>query len=276
MLQIEDLSVKLKKKQIIEDINCQFESGIHGLLGPNGAGKTTLMRSVLGLYPHAKGNITVNNTAISNTNVGYLPQKFGLFPNMTVRQVLTYLGTLKKLPADGLGAEIEHLISEMNLEDKIDSKMSTLSGGMIRRVGIAQAFLGSPYVIILDEPTAGLDPEERLRFKNYIKANKSNHIIIISTHIVDDIDYLSDYVEIMESGKILVQAKREEVANHASDKVFGVTREELDNINTEYYLVKEYEENGNKKMRIISKDKIQGESLPPTLEDGYLCVLKEK
>lgn len=276
MLQIENLSVKLKKKQIIECINCQFESGIHGLLGPNGAGKTTLMRSVLGLYPHAEGKITVNDVAISDIPVGYLPQKFGLFPNMTVRQVLTYLGTLKKLPADGLQTEIERLISEMNLEDKIDSKMSTLSGGMIRRVGIAQAFLGSPHVIVLDEPTAGLDPEERLRFKNYIKANKSNQIIIISTHIVDDIDYLSDYVEIMESGKILTQAKREEIANHALDKVFGVTREELDNINTEYYLVKEYEENGNKKMRIISRDNIQGESLSPTLEDGYLCILKEK
>ncbi|MCM1500651.1 MAG: ATP-binding cassette domain-containing protein [Clostridium sp.] len=276
MLQIENLSVKLKKKQIIEGLSCQFESGIHGLLGPNGAGKTTLMRSVLGLYPQTKGNITVDDIAISNIHVGYLPQKFGLFPNMTVRQVLTYMGTLKKLPAAGLDTEIKTLVSEMNLEDKIDCKMSALSGGMVRRVGIAQAFIGNPNVIILDEPTAGLDPEERLRFKNYIKANKGNHIIIISTHIVDDIDYLSDYVEIMESGRILVQEKREEIANHALDKVFGVTGEELDTINAEYYLVKEYEDNGNKKMRIISKERIQGESLSPTLEDGYLCILKEK
>lgn len=276
MLEINNLSVKRKKKQIIKNIDCELKMGVHGLLGPNGAGKTTFMRAVLGLYPDARGEIFVNHTRIADINVGYLPQKFGLFPNMTVRQAMTYIGNLKKIPNKILQKEIEKLIFEMKLEDMIDCKMSTLSGGMVRRVGIAQAFLGNPYLIMLDEPTAGLDPEERLRFKNYIKANKKNHIIVISTHIVDDVDYLCDFIEIMQSGSILMQGKSDELAQHAADKVFGVVEGELTQINTEYYLVKEYEENGIKKMRILSNNKIQGERLVPTLEDGYLCVLKEK
>lgn len=274
MLQISGLSVCLKKKQIIDNMNCNFETGVHGLLGPNGAGKTTFMRSVLGLYPQAKGTILINDVTVPHINVGYLPQKFGLFPNMTVRQALTYLGSLKQIPKDELGAEIEEKLADVGLEDKIDCKMSVLSGGMVRRVGIAQAFLGNSDVIILDEPTSGLDPEERLRFKNYIKANKKNNIIIISTHIVDDVDYLCDYVEIMKDGAILAQEKCDEVAGQAADKVFGVTEDELAHLAGGYYLVREYEEDGHKKMRILAEDKIPGRSLAPTLEDGYLCILK--
>lgn len=275
MLQVKDLSISMKKKEILKGINCDFEKGVHGLLGPNGAGKTTFMRSILGLYPQAKGEALINGKSLQQVNVGYLPQKFGLFPNMTIRQALTYIGNLKKIPNEKLQQQIEQLIEDVALGDKIDCKMSTLSGGMIRRVGIAQAFLGEPDVIVLDEPTAGLDPEERIRFKNYIKANRKDYIIIISTHIVDDVEYLCDYVEVMKSGNIVIQENCENIAHHAMGKVYGVTEGSLASMSVPYYLIKEYDESGHKKLRILVDDQIQGDELSPTLEDGYLCVLRE-
>lgn len=274
ILQVNQLSTMIKKKEIIRKIDCKFESGVHGLLGPNGAGKTTLMRSMLGLYPQATGEIMLDDLPFSKTSVGYLPQNFGLFPNMTIRQALTYIGNLKEIPNDILQKDIEQLVADMNLTEKIDAKMSSLSGGMVRRVGIVQAFLGNPAVVVLDEPTAGLDPEERLRFKNYIKSIQDKHIIIISTHIVDDIEYLADYIEVMQSGEIIAQGTKEEISKYADQKVFGMTEEELNKVSLPYYLVKEYEEQGIKKMRILSKDNLSDQVLTPDLEDGYLCLLK--
>lgn len=274
ILQVNQLSTMIKKKEIIRKIDCKFESGVHGLLGPNGAGKTTLMRSMLGLYPQATGEIMLDDLPFSKTNVGYLPQNFELFPNMTIRQALTYIGNLKEIPNDVLQKDIEQLVADMNLTEKIDAKMSSLSGGMVRRVGIVQAFLGNPAVVVLDEPTAGLDPEERLRFKNYIKSIQDKHIIIISTHIVDDIEYLADYIEVMQSGEIIAQGTKEEISKYADQKVFGMTEEELNKVSLPYYLVKEYEEQGIKKMRILSKDNLSDQVLTPDLEDGYLCLLK--
>ena len=275
ILRVDHLSTTIKKKAIIKEIDCNFENGVHGLLGPNGAGKTTFMRSILGLYPQAKGKIMLDDTILPKTFVGYLPQKFGLFPNMTVRQALTYIGNLKNMSSDILRDDIEKLISDMNLDEKLDEKMSSLSGGMVRRVGIVQAFLGNPSVVVLDEPTAGLDPEERLRFKKYIKNKKEKQIIIISTHIVDDIEYLADYVEIMQEGKIIAQGTREDISRCAEHKVFGVTKEELDNISSTYYMVKDYEDQETKKVRILLNDRCYGKELAPNLEDGYLCLLKK-
>ena len=179
------------------------------------------------------------------------------------------------MSSDILRDDIEKLISDMNLDEKLDEKMSSLSGGMVRRVGIVQAFLGNPSVVVLDEPTAGLDPEERLRFKKYIKNKKEKQIIIISTHIVDDIEYLADYVEIMQEGKIIAQGTREDISRCAEHKVFGVTKEELDNISSTYYMVKDYEDQETKKVRILLNDRCYGKELAPNLEDGYLCLLKK-
>jgi ABC-2 type transport system ATP-binding protein len=275
MLQVKELSLKLKGKQILNGVDCDFETGVHGLLGPNGAGKTTFMRSILGLYPKTKGKVILDNQILTNQYVGYLPQKFGLFPNMTIRQALTYMGNLKNVPKQELENQIVKLVEEVGLNEKIDCKMSTLSGGMVRRVGIAQAFLGSPELIILDEPTAGLDPEERIRFKNYIKANKEGHIIILSTHIVNDVDYLCDYVEVMKAGNIIMKDERDMVAAKATGKVYGMSEGELEHLSEGYYVVSEYEENGSKKFRILTNSKADTDALTPTLEDGYLCVLRE-
>lgn len=274
MLAIENLSIKLGKKKILDGFNCVFETGVHGLLGPNGAGKTTLMRTMLGLYPKATVEISVNGEKVSHVNAGYLPQKFGMFPGMTVREGLRYLGTAKKLGGDELEECIEKIVEDVNLSEKIDSKISSLSGGMVRRLGIAQTFLGNPEIIIFDEPTAGLDPEERLRFKNLVKENKEGHTIIISTHIVDDVDYLCDHVEILDNGILKAQGSCDEIKARAKSKVYGALESELKEDKSGYFLEKEYETDGNKMLRILSSKELPYQSLKPELEDGFLCILK--
>lgn len=275
MLTVDNLSVVKGKNKILSDIHCEFAPGVHGLLGANGAGKTTLLRCLLGLYPNAMGQILYDGNSISDVMVGYLPQKFGLFPNMTVREALIYLGTMMKISKKQMNDQVEQCLEDVNLTDKMDSKMAALSGGMVRRVGIAQAFMGNPELIILDEPTAGLDPEERLRFKNLIKTKQDTATIIISTHIVDDIDYLSDYVTVIDDGKILMQDTCDAIRGLAQGKVAGIPQEELELLAQPYFLVKEYEKEGTKHYRVLLKDAPNGECLNPTLEDGYLCVLKK-
>lgn len=274
MLEVKSLSVKLKGKQILKDVNCSFDSGIHGLLGANGAGKTTLMRSMLGLYPQANGDAIYKELPLEKCRVGYLPQKFGLFPNMTVREALTYLGTTKGMSKSALKQDIEKCVKEVNLEDKIDSRISTLSGGMVRRVGIAQALMGNPDIVILDEPTAGLDPEERLRFKNMLKKQNEDKIIIVSTHIVDDVEYLCSHVTVMDAGKIIQQDSSENIRLAAKGKVFAITMEQAEKADTSFFVIKEFEKSQKKMLRVAMRATTGYEELEPTIEDGYICLVK--
>jgi ABC-2 type transport system ATP-binding protein len=277
VLSVEKISLKLGKKQILEKFSCTFEPGVHGLLGPNGAGKTTLMRCILGLYPKYKGEIILGDSSKDQLNVGYLPQKFSLFPGMTVREVLRYIGRTKEIDKDFLEENIEQVVEGVNLTEMIDRKTSSLSGGMLRRVGIAQAVLGNPDIVIFDEPTAGLDPEERLRFKNFVRENKEKHTIIISTHIVDDVDYLCDFVEILDSGKLKKKGSASEIKDYAKDKVYGVSEAKLQKYSIaeeDYYLEKEYEKDGENYFRILSGKKLPFTTLQPELEDGYISVLR--
>ncbi len=275
MLKVEHITMRFGKKTIIKDISMELEEGIHGLLGPNGAGKTTFIRSVAGLYPKSKGSVYFNGEKLEGSHIGYLPQKFGLFPNMTVRQLMHYLGTMKKLPRAAIEKELEQLLDELHLTEHADCKGAKLSGGMIRRVGIMQAFLGNPGVVLLDEPTAGLDPEERLRFKNFMKERKRNgQTILVSTHIVDDIDYIGDYVEVMQEGQIKKKGTCDEIISCAAGKVYEMERETYERQISPGILVKEYEKEGMGKVRVLLPDGAEEQELTPTLEDGYLCILK--
>lgn len=246
MLEIKNLTTTLGGNTILHNLNCNFESGVHGLLGPNGAGKTTFMRSLIGLYPSATGSILLNGANIHSVDIGYLPQKFGLFPGMTVRECMRYIAFSKGISSCSLDEDIESVIESVNLSSYIDKKAHTLSGGMVRRVGIAQAFLGNPPIIICDEPTAGLDPEERLRFRNLIKqTNCDDKIIIISTHIVDDAEFLCDYIEIIDQGYI-------------------IAKDTTDGIKTAM----------TRLLASPSTDTSEPASADPTLEDGYMYILK--
>ena len=279
MLKIENMTTRFRKKTILHDITCNFEPGIHGLLGPNGAGKTTFMRTTIGLYPSAIRHVVLNGTSIRSADIGYLPQKFGLFPGMTVRECMRYIALSKELSSENLESDIEAIIDNVNLTNYIDTKASALSGGMIRRVGIAQAFLGRPALIMCDEPTSGLDPEERLRFRNLIKQIKcNNQVIIISTHIVDDVDFLCDYIEIMNHGRIIAQNTTENIKSAALGKVYETEDTNLSNLDpNSYFITSQYNNNGKNMTRLLSYDVADIPKLvpiEPTLEDGYMYLLK--
>lgn len=277
MLEILDLHKSFKKKEILKGIPINLDTGVYGLLGTNGAGKTTLMRCVVNLYNPTKGCIKFQGKDITKNveyskNIGYLPQKFGLFKELTVYEMLEYFATLKKIPKESIDEYIRTSLQTVNLENKMNDKISTLSGGMIRRVGIAQAILGDPKIIIFDEPTAGLDPEERIRFKNLISDIKKDKIIIISTHIVEDVEACCDKIIIMDDGKILREGTSQEIKSIADGKVFQVTQGTR--VNSNDFVLKTFEKNGENYLRILSNENKGYISLGPTIEDGYMCTLK--
>lgn len=200
MLVLENVSKKFRKREALKDVSVQIDEGCYGLLGPNGAGKTTLLRCVLGLYPVSSGRISLDGEP---AEIGYLPQKFGMFQELTAYDMLYYFATVKKIPGPLRKSEIEKVLSLVNLEDRTGEKVRKLSGGMQRRIGIAQALLGNPRLIFLDEPTVGLDPEERARFRDIMGEIRKARTILISTHIVEDVESVCDRVIIMNHGHIL-------------------------------------------------------------------------
>ena len=220
MIEIKSLSKKYKKKLVLNNINLKISNGVYGLLGPNGAGKTTFMRCLVNLINFDNGQIIIQGKNIEKDKsylkqMGYVPQKFGLFEEFTVYEVMEYFYALKNISKKSIKDDIESILNLVNLENKKNDKIKTLSGGMVRRVGIAQALINNPRVIIFDEPTVGLDPEERIRFKNIVSKIKENKIIIISTHIVEDVEAVCDNIIIMNKGNILSVKSSEDTRNIA-------------------------------------------------------------
>jgi len=283
MLELKGVSKKFRKKQVLNNIDFKFEKGIYGILGPNGAGKTTLIRCITQLYNLDAGNILYNDKSIAenknfNDNIGYLPQKFGLFKELTVFEMLSAMAALKNISKDAVEQEVKRCITLVNLDEKINAKVKTLSGGMIRRMGIAQAILCNPEIIIFDEPTSGLDPEERLRFKNIVSKLKGEHIIIISTHIVEDVEALCDFVVIMNSGQIIKSGSCSEIEGCAQNKVFELNEENSNLLNEPYHIQQQFEINGKRKLRVLSSLNIECDKITavqPKVEDGYICLIKD-
>lgn len=279
MLKIDNLSKSFKKRQVLKNISCTLDDGVYGLLGPNGAGKTTLMRHITQTYSSKPGVITYNNTPIQKNkeymlNVGYLPQKFGLFKSLTVREALHLLANLKHMDMKNIDNEIDRVLETVNLENRVNDKIGTLSGGMIRRVGIAQALMGDPHIIVFDEPTAGLDPEERLRFKNIISEVKKNKIIIISTHIVEDVEATCDHLIVMDNGHFLFNGACDDIVAAASNKVYNVPCDCANKISGSYHIQKKYQDGNVDMMKILSGTVQNFPHQKPTIEDGYICLLK--
>lgn len=278
MLEIKNVSKSFGKKSVLNNISMQLDEGIYGLLGPNGSGKTTLIRKITGLYPIKKGEITYNGTDATvckeyYASIGYLPQNFGLFKELTVKEVLEMFAALKGIEKDAIEQDIERVLKIVNLSDETDKKCSDLSGGMVRRLGLAQAFMGNPKIIILDEPTVGLDPEERLRLKTSIAKFSKNKTVLISTHIVEDVETLCNKIIIMKSGKILMNDDTQEIANMAKDKVYILPEEELVNVKTGYHLEKNFLNDGLNYSRILSNTKLDYAQPKPTVEDAYIYAI---
>ncbi|WDV47082.1 ATP-binding cassette domain-containing protein [Clostridiaceae bacterium M8S5] len=277
MIEILGLTKTFKKKKALDNISVNFDKQLYGLLGANGSGKTTLMRSMVNLYAIKKGYIKYNGIDVNNdsrylNNIGYLPQKFGLFKELTVYDNLRYFCALKKISKEKMDISIKESLQKVNLVEEINKKVSTLSGGMIRRLGIAQAVIGNPEIIILDEPTVGLDPEERIRFKKMLINLKQNKSIIISTHIVEDVEACCDKIAIMYNGKILKTGTSKEITDVARDKVYEAKQE---NIANGSYIEKTFLIDGQRYARVLSKVQHEGyRKVNPNVEDGYMCLVK--
>lgn len=280
MLKIENLCKKIGKKQIFNNLNIELNPGIYGLLGPNGAGKTTLIRCITQLYPTDANVISYNGIPIQRqrdylTHIGYLPQKFGLFRDLTVYDALEVLAVEKKIPKGEVKGEITRCVEAVNLSDRMTSKIKTLSGGMIRRLGIAQVFLGDPDIMIFDEPTAGLDPEERLRFQIIISNLDHKKTVLISTHIVSDIEEVGDKVIVLNNGSVALEGTCAEVCEAANGKVYLVPQDKLGKIEEKYFIQSQFTLGGKTMCRIITSAQLSYEKDKPTLEDGYMSLVKE-
>ncbi len=278
MLEIKNLTKSFGHKKVLHGLSLELRPGAIALLGPNGAGKTTLLRCLLELYPSEAGEIhwegrSVKNKGILPGKCGYLPQNFGVFPNLTVFEMMEYFAVLKSIPKAERKAEILKRLEQVGLQNRGKSLCRTLSGGMIRRVGIAQALLGNPPILIFDEPTAGLDPEERLRFKLLVHNLSRDRIILISTHIVGDIEALCSQVVVMDGGRVIADLPREELVQKAQGLVWKVPKENDVFLPVGAYIRAIGESSEGDILLVLSKIPV-GESAPPTLEDGYLCCLK--
>lgn len=280
MLTVNNLSKKFGKKTVLKNISVEFDNGIYGLLGPNGSGKTTFIRAVTGLYSTPKNTVLYKGTDIGESKeyfkqIGYLPQSFGLYKELNVNEIMELFANLKGISKEETKQAIDDALKMVNLTNEANKKCAALSGGMVRRVGVAQAFLGNPKIVILDEPTVGLDPEERLRLKNAISRLSKDRIVIISTHIVEDVEALCNKIVIMNSGRVLVNNDVNEVVKIAQGKVYTLPEAELENVTSNYHLEKQFLLDGVNYSRILSKEKLNFNQSKPTIEDAYIYTIND-
>lgn len=282
-LELINVQKKYKEKTAVQDISVRLQHGIYGLLGENGAGKTTLMRMICGILEPTQGSILCDGMRVQEMGgafrslLGYLPQDFGYYEDFSAYRFLHYMAALKAIPEDYAKSRIEELLETVDLSAVKNKKLKTFSGGMIRRIGIAQALLNNPEILILDEPTSGLDPKERVRFRNIISSLGKNRIIILSTHIVSDVEYIADRIMIMKNGKMIRSGTEEELAKEVKNCVWKclVPEKEAAALNEQYIVSNLKNQGENVELRIVSKNKPvpDAESLEVSLEDIYLyCI----
>lgn len=279
-LTLDRLTKQYGSKIALDRIDATFEPGIYGLLGANGAGKTTMMRLICDILKPTSGEVTFNGTNIRElgesyrTIIGYLPQDFGYYPNFTAMNFLLYMASLKGLNARYAKERSLELLETVNLSDAKDKKIKTFSGGMKQRLGIAQAFLNDPHILILDEPTAGLDPKERVKFRNLISSFAEKKIVILSTHIVTDVEYIADEILLIKSGTLLKKGAERAIIQEIAGKVWEcrVTRQEADQMANHFTISNSKTENGEAVLRIVSDNRPceTAMSVSPCLEDLYL------
>lgn len=269
----------------MDNISISIKSGMFGLLGPNGAGKSTLMRTIATLQKPDSGSIGFNNIDVLESpkefrsHLGYLPQEFGVYPRITAEQLLNHIATLKGINNKNERKElVDYLLERTNLYDKKNKSVKGFSGGMKQRIGIAQALIGNPKILIVDEPTAGLDPGERNRFYDLLSDVGKDVIVILSTHIVDDVRELCTEMAIMDFGKIVFQGKPQDGINELDGKVFEkhIKKTELDQYKKDFNVISNRLIGGNPIIHVLAEkvDKTF-KKIEPTLEDVFFSKLSK-
>lgn len=282
-LLIEHVSKSFKDRKVVKDFSLNITPGVWGLLGANGAGKTTLIRMVTGIMKPESGQVIYDGIPIEILKekykdiLGYLPQEFGFPPEFTVKDYLEYIASLKGLTIHDTKRKIEELITELSLTDTYHKKISKLSGGTRQRVGIAQALLNEPEVLVLDEPTSGLDPGERIRFRNMLARFAQNRIVLISTHIVSDVEYISTKNAIMKGGELIASGKTEELENLVDGKVWCavISAEELPKYERKTRIINiKSQDKGNILVRYLADKPFidNSEAASPNLDDVYFWL----
>lgn len=281
MLELKNISKKYGKETALKSVNITLGSGIYALLGPNGSGKSTMMNIISGILPPTGGEILYNGQGIRSLGtayrerIGYMPQYPGMYPSFTVRDFLLYMSELKGLPRGNEG-EVDYILRRVELDDCVDRKISALSGGMKQRLSLAQAVLGSPEIIILDEPTAGLDPKQRIAVRNFISETASDRTVLWATHIVPDIEGIAREVIILKQGEVTDIAAPEKLIQKMSGKVWRVRVEHnaAEEFRKKYRICSTVPDGDGLMLRLLSEGQpCEGaEPLVPTLEDYYLYI----
>lgn len=271
----------VKNVKALDTVSLELTEGVYGLLGPNGAGKSTMMNILTDNLRATSGQVLFNDEPMDKLGknyrkeLGYMPQQQGLYVGFTLNRFLFYMASLKGIKKADARKQISELISLVNLSDVADKKLSSFSGGMKQRALIAQALLGNPHIIILDEPTAGLDPKERVRIRNIISEISLNRIVIVATHVVSDIESIAKEVILMKKGKLINMLSPEEFCDELVGEVyeFDVEPDLLQDVYRKYVVTGVLNNQGMVRVRVVTDEKATSEyweSVVPTLEDVYM------
>lgn len=288
---IDRLTKQFDAKIAVDRVSATLTPGVYGLLGANGAGKTTLMRMVCDVLRPTSGQILLDGADTRSLGeeyralLGYLPQDFGYYPEFTANDFMLYMATLKGLPKDEARRRTDHLLDTVSLAPDKKAKIKTFSGGMKQRLGIAQAMLNDPAILVLDEPTAGLDPKERVRFRNLIASFAQDKIVILSTHIVSDVEYIADKILVMRAGAFIMQGAPDELVAQMQGRVWEchVDARDVDALAARTCVANaHYAADGHAVVRVVADTppalaaNAQAVPLEPTLEDLYLHVFRDE
>lgn len=286
-LHINNLNLTYKNGfQAIKNISLEIENGMFGLLGPNGAGKSSLMKTIVGLQKPTSGTMIFNKIDVSENpdyikqNLGFLPQDFGVYPKVSAYDLLQHIAILKGITdSSERKNQILNLLEKVNLSNFKNKEVHTFSGGMRQRFGVAQALLGNPKIIIVDEPTAGLDPEERNRFNSLLNEISNEVIVILSTHLVEDVRNLCSEVAIINKGQLLRQGKPNELIAELENKIWSkaIGKEELGSYQSNYTIISQQLVERELHITAFSEQELQDFSLvKPSLEHVYFNTLTQK
>jgi ABC-2 type transport system ATP-binding protein len=269
----------------IQDVSIELGEGIHGLLGPNGAGKSTLMGILSTVSKPTTGTAYWNGTDITDSPdvvrsvLGYLPQEFGTYPDLTLEEFLEYMAALRGLDSETASARIDEMITLTNLVDVRNRKLKTFSGGMRQRAGIAQALLNDPEFLIVDEPTVGLDPEERVRLRNALSNTATGRVVILSTHIVPDVESTADTLVLLDNGEVVSHTTVDELLERVAGRVYEavIPRSDLSEFKDQFQVCETVQDADGVTVRVIADEPpVAGaEQVSATLEDAYLDAIEE-